>query len=211
MATVLETTEQRVLLRSVSWETYERLLAEKGDASNPRFTYNRGELEIMSPSTEHEQLKEIFTLLVNVIAEEMRINSRALGSTTFRREDLARGFEPDSCFYFHNEPRIRGKKEIDLTVDPPPDLVIEIDITHSSLDKLPIFAQIGVPEVWRYDGKQMFIFKLEDEKYAELKESAVLLGLTTDIIMRFLTEGCYLESLTWLREVRAWARGINEN
>ena len=129
METVKSRAEQRVLLRNISWETYERLLEERGDNSAPRFTYDRGELEIMSPSPEHEALNRSIALLVEFLAAELGIDVYDLGSTTFRREDLERGFEPDSCFYIENEERVRGKTRKDLSVDPPPDLVIEIDIT----------------------------------------------------------------------------------
>src|SRR6266700_436280 len=161
MATVLhppEQTTQRVILRRVSWETYERLLAEHEQCSSPRFTYDRGVLEIMSPSIRHERLNRSLATMCEVIAEELHIELDNAGSTTFKREDLTRGFEPDSCFYVQNVERVRDRDQIDLTVGPPPDLVIEIDISSSSLDRFPIFANIGVPEVWRYDGTRLIIF-----------------------------------------------------
>ena len=102
MATVLSPPEQRVLLDNITWEVYKSLLAAHRDRSVPRFIYDRGQLEIMRPSAEHEQLKETVTLLVNVVAEEKGINAEGFGSTTFRRADLARGFEPDACFYIDN-------------------------------------------------------------------------------------------------------------
>lgn len=147
MATVLSPPEQRVVLDNISWELYEELLAAHQDCSAPRFTYDRGLLEIVSPSAEHEHLKEMATLLVNIAAEEMSVNVEGFGSTTFRREDLARGFEPDACFYVQNVGRVKGKTRLDLTVDPPPDVIVEIDITSPSLSKFPIYAQMAVPEV----------------------------------------------------------------
>ena len=160
MATVLERSEQRVLLEDVSWEIFESLVRASQNRGAPRFTYDRGQLEITSPSAEHERLKETTTLFINVAAEELRINVEAFGSTTFRRLDVGRGFEADSCFYVQSLARVKGKTEIDLHVDPPPDLVIEIDITASSLDKLSIFATLGVPEVWRYHDARLRIFSL---------------------------------------------------
>src|SRR3954462_13121446 len=160
METLKGSAEHRVILHNTSWETYERLLADNENNSAPRFTYDRGELEIMSPSPEHEKFNRRIAQLVLAVSDELGIEAEDLGSTTFRREDLARGFEPDSCFYIQNEERIRGKGRIDLTVDPPPDLVIEIDITSPSFSKLPIYAQIGVPEVRRYDGERMTILVL---------------------------------------------------
>ena len=137
METAKSRAEQRVLLRNISWETYERLLDERGDSRVPRLAYDRGDLEIMSPSSEHESVAYFVALLVAVLAEEMRVNAYGVGSTTYRRGDIGQGFEPDSSFYIRNEERIRGKPRIDLSADPPPDLVIEVDITSPSLDKFP--------------------------------------------------------------------------
>lgn len=147
MPTVLSPPEQRVVLRNISWETYERLLAENADCSNPRLTYDRGILEIMSPSAEHAELSRAITLLVNVVTEELEIDVRGFGSTIFRREDLARGFEPDSCFYIQYVEDISGKSTLDFVIDPPPDLIIEVDLTNASLNKFSIYAQVGVPEI----------------------------------------------------------------
>lgn len=147
MDTIKRPAGQTVILRGVGWETYESLLADHKDRSAPRFAYDCGELEIVSPSPEHEKLNRGLALLMEVVAEEFGGDVYALGSTTLRREDLERGFEPDSCFYIQNEERIRSKDRIDLEVDPPPDLVIEIDITSPSLDKNSIYARRGVPEI----------------------------------------------------------------
>jgi Uma2 family endonuclease len=206
METVESRAEQRVLLRNISWETYERLLEERGDSRVPRLAYDRGELEIMSPSSEHEGVAYFVGLLVAVFAEEMRVNAYGVGSTTYRRGDFGRGFEPDASFYIKNEERIRGKPRIDLYVDPPPDLVIEIDITSPSLDKFPIYARLGVQEVWRYDGARATIFVLEDGEYVEAVESVALPPLTSDVITHFVRESVSVGSTVWLRTVRKWAR-----
>ncbi len=206
MATVLRAPEQRVLLDNITWDLYEGLLVAHRDRNVPRFTYDRGQLEIMSPSAEHEQIKETVTLLVNIVAEETQINVEGFGSTTFRREDIARGFEPDACFYIDNLVRVKGKTELDLQIDPPPDLVIEIDIAHPSLDTFIIFAHLGVPEVWRYDGRRMQIFRREGLEYIARDESTVLPGVSGTDVSRFVGESLRLERLDWLRRVRAWAR-----
>ena len=207
MPTVLSPPEQRIVLDNIPWDVYERLLSAHRDRSVPRFTYDRGRLEIMSPSAEHEELKHMVALFVEVIAEEMGLNVRGFGSTTFRREDLQRGFEPDECFYVQNAVRMRGKPELDLTLDPPPDVVIEIDLTSPSLAKFPIFAQLGVPEVWRYDGRRWQIFGLAGEEYSPQTQSTALPGLTADAMTGLLDESLTLERLAWLRQVRAWVRG----
>jgi Uma2 family endonuclease len=209
MATVVhppEQTTQRVVLRHVSWETYERLLAEHEQCSSPRFTYDHGVLEIMSPSIKHERLNRSIATLCEVIAEEWHMELDNAGSTTFKREDLARGFEPDSCFYVQNVERVRARDQIDLTVDPPPDLVIEIDISSSSLDRFPIFANLGLPEVWRYDGTCLTIFTLRTGTYQAVAASAVFPGVTSQLIFQFIEESTTIPHTAWLRRVRAWAR-----
>ena len=206
MKSVITSAEQRVVLHDVSWEAYERLMADHAEASGPRFFYDRGTLEIMSPSAEHEEANRTLSLLVEVIAEEFGIEVRNLGSTTFKRADLARGFEPDSCFYIANLSKVKGKKEIDLAIDPPPDLVIEIDITRSSIDKMATFAVLEVPEVWRYDGERLTIFGLRTGEYREQPESRALPSVTSADITRFLAESERLGRLDWLRKLREWAR-----
>jgi Uma2 family endonuclease len=206
MATVLVTPEQRVLMQNIDWETYERLLTAHRDSSSPRITFDRGLLEIMSPSAEHEELKDIITLLANVWAEELGVDIRSFGSTTFRREDLARGFEPDGCFYIQSVESIRARTNLDLKEDPPPDLIVEIDITNPSIDKLAIYAQIGVPEVWRYDGKRLAILSLVGDRYIEHEESHALAGLTSSIISRFLEAVRNARRPDWLRDLRECAR-----
>jgi Uma2 family endonuclease len=162
---VLHLPEQKVILKVVSWETYERLLAE-----------------------------------------EMVLNIESLGSTTLKRPDLLKGFEPDSCFYIQHAEAIRDNEEIDLTVDPLPDLVIEIDITSPSLDKFPLSAAVGVSEVWRYDGTHVTIYRLAGEHYGEISHSVILPLLTNEHATRFLGERKQVPSMVWLRAVRAWAR-----
>lgn len=207
METVKRPAGQTVILHGVSWETYESLLADHRDRSAPRFAYDGGELEILSPSPEHEKLNRGLALLVEVVAEEFGIDVYDLGSTTFKREDLERGFEPDSCFYIQNEERIRGKDRIDLEVDPPPDLVIEIDVTSPSLDKHPIYARLGVPEVWRYEGGRVAILRLERTGYVEVDESMALPPLTGAVLSRFAHASKATRRTVWLREFREWARG----
>jgi len=206
METVKSPGEQRIVLHNIGWNTYERLLADHENNSAPRFTYDRGELEIMSPSPEHEKFNRRIAQLVLAVTEELSIEAEDLGSTTFRREDLGRGFEPDSCFYIQNEERIRGKDRIDLSTDPPPDLVIEIDITSPSFSKLPIYAQMGVPEVWRYDGERMTILVLEGSDYVETTESIVLPPVTSTDLTRFVEQSKSTRRTDWLRGVREWAQ-----
>jgi Uma2 family endonuclease len=200
--------EGRVLLRNVSWETYERLVAEREERRVPRFFYDRGVLEIVSPSKKHETISRTGALLVELLAAEVGLDVESSGSTTFKREDLERGFEPDECFYFGDAvERVRGKDDVDLDAgDPPPDLVFEADLTSSSLRKLPIYARLGVPEVWRYAGGQAEILGLIGEDYQRMSQSGTLPSLTSEEFARFVLEGLTKGRPEWVREVRRWAR-----
>jgi Uma2 family endonuclease len=182
-------------------------MQERGDGRIPRFAYDRGELEIMSPSTEHESITYYIGLLVAMFAEEAGVDLYGAGSTTFEREDLERGFEPDACFYVQNAAQVRGKPRIDLSVDPPPDLLIEVDITSPSLDKFPIYAQTVIPEIWRHDGERLAIFELHGEEYVEVARSNILPPLTSEALSRFIEESTSLNLVAWMRQVREWLRG----
>lgn len=206
MATALSHADQTVVLENVSWQTYEQLLDDLVDRSAPRLTYDRGVLEIMSPTPEHERLNRTLAQLVEVVAEELQIETENLGSATFRREDLERGFEPDSCFYVRNAAAVHGKPRLDLTVDPPPDLVIEIDITSPSVRKASIYAVIGVPEVWRYDGTTFRIDRLEAAGYVSADSSSAFPMLTVQVISDFLERSRTSTRLNWLRSWREWIR-----
>jgi Uma2 family endonuclease len=195
-----------VVLHNVRWDTYAQLLRDHLDSSVPRFTFDHGELEIMSPSTEHESYSRRIDDVVISSAEERNIEVEALGSTTFRRKDLKRGFEADACFYFRNLGRVLGKRKLDMRVDPPPDLVFEADVTSSSIRKLPIFAEFGVSEVWRFKGKRLSIYILEGEGYEEAAESRLLPGLTAAAISELLVQGRAMSTSAWRKLVRAWAR-----
>ncbi|MBM3814187.1 MAG: Uma2 family endonuclease [Acidimicrobiia bacterium] len=198
--------EQRVILENVSWETYERLLAENVESVGTRFTYDGGLLEIMVVGVGHEDPNRTLAALAEIVAEETRKDFRRTGSTTFKRRDLGKGFEPDSCYYFQNAPRVRGKDDLDLNEDPPPDLVIEVDITRSSLNRFPIFGAVGVPEVWRYDGERVRIYLLHGAEYQEVPASHVLPPLTAEQATLFLDQSKTQASTAWLKRVREWVR-----
>jgi Uma2 family endonuclease len=206
MATVLTPANQRLILEDVSWETYERLLADHENRSAPRFTYDRGRMEIMSPLPEHEEYNRALEALVVTVLVEWGQNFRNLGSTTLKRSDLERGFEPDSCFYIQNADRIRGKSRIDLTRDPPPDLIIEVDFTSPSLNTLPLYAQVGVPEIWRYDAGAMSLLLLGAGTYQEREESVALAPLSASVLTSLLAESRIFRRPAWLRKIRDWAR-----
>ena len=159
----------------------------------------------MVSSYEHENLKHDLATLVEVIAEVLELDIVGAASTTFQREDLAQGFEPDASFYIQHAARIRGQKQIDLDADPPPELVIEIDITHPSLNKFPIFAGLGIPEVWRYHKQALTILKLEGETYRAQEASEIFPGLTSVALTQLIAESQQIKRTEWLRNVRELA------
>jgi len=205
MRTVPSLPEQRVVLHNVSWETYERLLAERGDCGAPRFAFDHGELEIMSPSAEHERHNRRIADLIGVLADHMNLEVEDLGSTTFKRQELERGFEPNSCFYIRNVERVLGKDRIDLAVEPPPDLGVEVDMTSSSVSKLSMFAEFGIPEVWRFDGERLLMLRLQGCNYQDVDASEIFRGVSAAEISRLLARGKSLDRTSCLRLARAWA------
>jgi Uma2 family endonuclease len=202
MSAVASPSEQRIVLSDINWDTYERLLKDLEERSAPRLTFDRGVLEIISPFSDHEEANRTLSLLVELFAEEFGIELRNLGSTTFRREEFQRGFEPDSCFYIQNEPRVRSRRRIDLTVDPPPDLVIEIDLTNSSIDKFPLFAQLGVPEVWHVSSGKVEIFTLHRDHFRQVTSSAGLPLLRAAELTELMEASVSMTRILWLRHVR---------
>ena len=206
MATVSTPLDQIVVLHDVSWQTYLSLLDDLADSSAPRLAYYRGRLTIMSPTGEHEELNRTLSLLVEVAAEEMGVNIRNLGSMTFKLEELERGFEPDSCFYVKNVAAVKGKRRIDLAHDPPPDLLIEIDITSSTLKKDPFYAEIGVPEIWRYVGNELRISRLEGGAHVSVDRSVEFPLLTARVLSEFLAKSWSTERLELLKTFRKLLR-----
>lgn len=196
-----------VVLHNVSWDTYERLLADDEERIVPRIAYDRGVMELVTPSMPHEEDAGVIARVVEIVTAVLDIPIRSVGGTTFRRGDLERGFEPDASFYIQNEWRIRGKREVDLAVDPPPDVVLEMEMSRSALNKLPLFASMGIPEVWRCDGERVAIWIHESESYGEALRSLAIPVLTRDVLTRFLTLSRTELSPAWFRAVSEWAHG----
>ena len=193
-------------LENISWDEYERLLEEVGEWPGVRISYDRGRVEIKSPTTEHEEYKDFILRVVHILAEELGVALESRGSSTFKRERLLKGAEPDACFYVRNAAAIVGKRRIDLSVDPPPDLVVEVDITNESLSKFPIYVALDVPEIWRYDGNETCIYHLVGSAYVQTPASRSFPVLTaiaiTDAIEQSKTEG----QSAALADFRQWVR-----
>jgi Uma2 family endonuclease len=198
--------EQRVVLKNISWDLFESLLAALGDNRSSRLAYDRGLLEIMTPLLPHEHYKRLIEKLIDILAEELSLNIKSVGSLTCKREDLLRGLEPDSGFYFQNEPLVRSNTNIDLNQDPPPDLMLEVDFSNQSLNKLPIYISLGVPEVWRYAQGNLQIYLLQQGQYVSVNDSPTFANIAITEIPRFLELSSQIGEAQMLREFRLWVR-----
>jgi Uma2 family endonuclease len=197
----------RVVLYNVSWEQYETFLEASGDRPSARMAYDNGTLEIMTPLPEHEYFKEAIGDAVKDAAEELEIDYESYGSTTWRKQIKLAGVEPDNCFYFQNEAVVRGRLDLDLSKgDPPPDLVLEIDMTSKSLDRFPIYARLGVPEIWSYDSGALKIYHLQNEEYISAQLSLALPQLPIQELPQLIESHRKAGRRAIRKAVREWAR-----
>jgi len=195
-----------VMLEQISWQQYELLLEVLGDRASSRLAYDNGRLEIMTPLPEHEYFKQTLGLAVNDIAEALEIDYDSYGSTTWRKELEKVGVEPDDCFYIQNESAIRGQLEFDLATDPPPDLAIEVDFYSKSLNRFPIYARLGVPEIWRYDGGVLTIHILDQNQYRESDASLAFPILPIQELPSLIQEYRPQGKRAMRRAFRQWTR-----
>ena len=199
---------QRLLLHGVDWRSYEKFLDAVGNRPL-RLTYDRGNLEIVAPSWNHEWWKRRIGFVIPLLGGSLGIEVQGGGSTTFRREDVERGLEPDECFYVgaHAGQMSGPDREIDLRSDPPLDLAIEVDITRSSLDREGIYAALGVPELWRFDGESLQASRLGPGRtYVPSEQSLAFPPLPLAEFLRFLQETQELTETELLRAVPDWVR-----
>lgn len=203
-AQTLTQPEQFIQLSGISWETYEILLAQLS-LSQVRLTYNRGHLEMSVRSSEHELYKTIIGRFVETLAEELQLNIAAFGSTTFQLPESI-GVEPDECFYIQNIAAVLGKKRIDLNRDPAPDLIVEIEVASSSEHRLQIYAGIGVPEVWLYNGERLIINLFENGAYIEGESSLAFPALHILEIVKFLQQAETMDYLELVKSFRDWVK-----
>lgn len=196
----------RVMLHNISWQQFENLLQNLGEHRGARLAYDRGTLEIMTPLPEHEYYKEIISIIIQDIAEELNLNYESLGSITWRREGSMAGVEPDNCFYFQNEAAIRGRLDLDLAKDPPPDLVLEVDITNKSLNRFPIYARLGIPEIWCYQNKELKVYRLSIDRYTEVRTSLVFPSLPIEEIPNLIEQNRAAGRRAIRQAVRTWVK-----
>lgn len=195
---------QKLILQGIGWDLYEQILEEYRDSNALHFAYDDGFLEVEVPLARHEIPSRKLSDLIMIVCGELGMDAVNAGSTTFRKRSKAKGVEPDTCFYIQNEAKIRGKLAIDLKRDPPPDLVIEVDVTSPSLNKMPIYAALGVPEVWLYKGENVEFYKLYGEFYQETPNSVALPFLDSQTVTDFLERGLTESSSKWFKQIREW-------
>lgn len=196
--------EKRVSF-SANWEVYQGIYHLLGEKRSTHLTYYKGILEIMAPLEDHERSSGLIGQFIEILTEELNLNLKTMESTTLRRPGLKAGAEPDQGYYIENEPLVRGKI-VDLAQDPPPDLVVEVDITHSDIDKNALYAELGVPEFWRYNGKILTLYRLEDDRYQETPISPTFPTVPKERLYAFLQECAQLGETAAKGEFRQWIR-----
>ncbi len=205
MSAVTDPPEQRLRLSAIPWETYV-LYSDGLGPRHIRVTYDRGEMEVMTLSSKHERKKTLLARLVEALTEEMNIDIASFGSMTCRRVGLKRGLEADEAYWIENEPCVRGREDIDLDVDPPPDLALEVEVSRSTLNRMAIYAALRVPEVWRWDGKVVRVFLLTARgTYRHSDRSKAFPFLPLQKLAEFLNRSDLSETQL-LRTFRAWVR-----
>ncbi|MDQ3009715.1 MAG: Uma2 family endonuclease [Acidobacteriota bacterium] len=196
-----------LLFQRVSWDEYEKLVEKLGARYRARLSYDHGRLEINMPLPIHEDYKEFISHLMRALTDELELDMQALGSTTFQYEPWLQGLEPDTCFYIQNAARVIGIRRFDPKLPPPPpDIAVEIDITSESLGRFPIYANLGVPEIWRYDEQQVRMYHLTEVGYAQAPASRAFPFLTAEALGQFLERSLTEGQSASLREFRQWVR-----
>ncbi len=176
-----------VIFHDATWEEYEDLLAQVGEAPGLRISYDDGILKVMTVSPEHENYTRFIENLVGIVRVRLRIRIRSFGSATMKQSKKRKGNEPDCCFYVQTAAALGNKINLDFAVDPPPDIAVEVDVHHDSLDKFSIYAALEVPEIWRFDGQKLSIHLWHEDRYIEAESSLALPMLTGSILTEYLT------------------------
>jgi Uma2 family endonuclease len=197
---------EHVYLPGVSYATYDALVEELEGHRRLRITYYKGAMEISSRLQQQERVKKLFARMIAALTEELDVPIMSMGSTTFKDELRECGLEPDECYYVQNEASVRGKK-VKLGVDPPPDLVLEVDITTSVIDRLPVYAELGFPELWQYVDDDIVIRLLQpDGKYEIGEQSQALPMIATSKLVEQMVRCESMNETAWIRQFREWVR-----
>ena len=193
-----------LILREQTWEDYENILEEVSEAGGLRISYDGKIVKIMTLSTTHEKYVRFFEMLITILSLRLRKKILHFGSATMKASRKQRGSEPDCCFYIQNAEVVSRKAELDFSRDVPPDVVVEVDIDHDSLDKFSIYSALRVPEFWLYDGKGLKIYRLENDSYLEIKKSLALPILTAEVLSDFLSRLENFDQFEVLIEFETW-------
>ncbi|RZM82528.1 Uma2 family endonuclease [Leptolyngbya iicbica] len=199
--------ENRVAFQGMDWVAYQQMKALLNERTRARLTYDRGTLEITMPSELHEFYARLIERFIVILVVELGLKIKTLGSTTLDREDLERGAEPDNGYYIQHQPQVAGRP-INLDTDPPPDLVVEVDINHTDIDKNALYATMGVPEFWRFNGKVWHIYQLENGAYAERDRSPTFPIISKDELYQFLAT-CQQNEVEAELNLRSWLRELS--
>ena len=206
MVTTAKFAETRDVLQNISWQTFKAMLADMGSERNQRLAYDNGIVEIMTPLMAHENSNRLIEGFVLVLCEEFALEVKSAGSLTMTRDDLERGAEPDSSYYIQNELLVRNQENIDLSTDPPPDLVLEVEYSRSKIDKLVLYASMRVPEFWRYNGNVLRIYTLNSGQYSQSDISPTFAPVLVTQIPRFIQESKKIGQIAATRDFRTWVR-----
>ncbi len=209
--------EQRLVLEDISWQQFEAILAETGADRTSRFTFDRGRLEMMTPLEEHDRCHKLIESLILVLVEVMKLQVEGYKAPTLKRPDLGLAVEPETGYYLQHVAAVQGKAAIDLALDPPPDLILDVSLSKSTLDRLALYAALSVPEVWCYVSQpgddflkgQLQIYGLDAQGYAVSAYSFAFPFLPAGRILQFIDESDALGLMTALRSLRAWLQDVN--
>jgi len=202
----LQGAAQRFVLHDISWEGYQTFLKILEDRPT-RLTYDRGTLELMTPLSVHERYKVLIGRIIDIITLELDVRVVAVGSTTFHRQALERGLEPDQCYYFSSADKVADWARVDLDVDPPPDMAVEIDVNNDSRHRLGIYAALKITELWRFDGERLEVFQLQNSGvYQVVPRSEIFPHAPPGEIGRFLNQYSIGDDTRWAKAFRQWVR-----
>jgi Uma2 family endonuclease len=193
-----------LILHEISWEEYEELLDALGEAKGLRVSFDKGTMQIMTLSTRHDKYARLIDNLVSLFSITRRIKVLCYGSATMKKQDKLKGAEPDSCFYVQNAERVGKQSDIDFSIDPPPDLVVEVDLGHDSISKFPLYAALGVNEIWRYDGQFLTMYHLTLGQYIPASASQALPELTSETLTEFLARSHHQDQYEVVLAFETW-------
>ncbi len=196
--------EQRVVFHHLNWQSYMQILQALPQRRSARLTYDQGTLEITMPLEEHEFLGRLIGLFIRILVEELGQDLKTMGSTTLNYPNLDKGAEADEAFYIQNHARVAGRS-VDLSQDPPPDLVLEVDITHTDIDKNRLYASMEVPELWRFDGHVLQLYQLQERQYVEVEDSPTFPNFPKARLYEFL-EQCRTSEVQASKDLRQWVQ-----